>query len=820
MNLSAQFKEFLLSASKPPSKVTVKNYLSDIKKFIRWFEEKFAKDFDPSEVNLSLIQDFKKESLEKYSGASVDRNLSSLRKFFRFAKLEGLVSHSPFELAVSSQKLEVDAWHLKDFKNHLYVFNASHLTIKNYIIDIKQFLNWAEESLKDPNSWVDDSSEVSTKINSDLVEIYKKRLLDELGLSPVSVNRKLSSLRRYISWANQEGIIRSHVQVLNEVRPNEINDLRFKIKDNSSAEAIPQSSIINLPAGEAGHQSYSSFPPFRLLQKVKNGVVKIFDGILIYPLVEAKEAIDVALWASKGKPVFKQAKNLKLKAQSSVFHPSSSTFYRQIKNIPKSFYAPALISTKNFPFHKKALHHIRYTRPNWYLKYQSYAFASYLRFAVLMLFISVLGYALYSYINPNKPQPPTLAALPSAPPRILSFQGRLTDAQDNPITTKTSLRMGIYSSETSSSSALLWQEVVSPTPDEDGIFNVILGKNTAIPQSLFAQNAGLWLGVTVGQTPELKPRQQVATVAFAANAETLQGLPPITNSTSTSNVVLALNSSGNLTIGGSASPVFQATGGNFTVAGQTVVLLTNTGSNGDIRIAPDAFGKIDVRKPLENKGTDNLTSSALGAVEINDLFAILATSSGQSAVTINQNGTGPIISASSSGVARLTLTNNGDLTISGRYNGLVISNGVVSTGAWNATTIGVAYGGTGLTSYTAGDLIYASDTTTLSKLAAGTSTQCLIGGTTPSWAPCSTGTSTNYWTVNTGALHPINSTLDLLLGSTATSTAKFAVTNIAGGTTQASISAGLAGGLSLSAAGQISTTNRQTLTLGDSDTGN
>jgi len=34
--------------------------------------------------------------------------------------------------------------HLRDFKNHLYVYNASKLTIKNYIIDIKQFLNWLE----------------------------------------------------------------------------------------------------------------------------------------------------------------------------------------------------------------------------------------------------------------------------------------------------------------------------------------------------------------------------------------------------------------------------------------------------------------------------------------------------------------------------------------------------------------------------------------------------------------------------------------------------------------------------------------------------
>jgi hypothetical protein len=43
--------------------------------------------------------------------------------------------------------------------------------------------------------------------------------------------------------------------------------------------------------------------------------------------------------------------------------------------------------------------------------------------------------------------------------------------------------------------------------------------------------------------------------------------------------------------------------------------------------------------------------------------------------------------------------------------------GTVSTGTWNATTIAVNKGGTGLTSYAVGDLLYASGTTTLAKLA-------------------------------------------------------------------------------------------------------
>ena len=62
--------------------------------------------------------------------------------------------------------------------------------------------------------------------------------------------------------------------------------------------------------------------------------------------------------------------------------------------------------------------------------------------------------------------------------------------------------------------------------------------------------------------------------------------------------------------------------------------------------------------------------------------------------------------------------------------------GTIATGTWNATTIGTIYGGTGLTSYTTGDIVYASATNTLAKLAAVTSGYVLTSngaGTAPSW---------------------------------------------------------------------------------------
>ena len=72
-----------------------------------------------------------------------------------------------------------------------------------------------------------------------------------------------------------------------------------------------------------------------------------------------------------------------------------------------------------------------------------------------------------------------------------------------------------------------------------------------------------------------------------------------------------------------------------------------------------------------------------------------------------------------------TLVNTAVTTLSS-----LSSIGTITSGTWNATAIGAIYGGTGLTSYSTGDLIYASASNTLSKLPAATNGQILqlVGG--------------------------------------------------------------------------------------------
>ena len=101
------------------------------------------------------------------------------------------------------------------------------------------------------------------------------------------------------------------------------------------------------------------------------------------------------------------------------------------------------------------------------------------------------------------------------------------------------------------------------------------------------------------------------------------------------------------------------------------------------------------------------------------------------AVTLAINAQGQITSATDVSIAisgsQITSGTVGSSYISGSYTGIT-GVGTLTAGTWNATTIGVAYGGTGLTSYTAGDIVYASGTATISKLALGTTGYVLAAG--------------------------------------------------------------------------------------------
>ena len=88
---------------------------------------------------------------------------------------------------------------------------------------------------------------------------------------------------------------------------------------------------------------------------------------------------------------------------------------------------------------------------------------------------------------------------------------------------------------------------------------------------------------------------------------------------------------------------------------------------------------------------------------------------------------------SASSVGAFTVNAQGQLTLASST-AIAINGNQITSG-----TVGVAYGGTNLSSYTAGDLIYASGTTTLSKLGIGATDYVLTSsGTAPQYVAQST----------------------------------------------------------------------------------
>jgi len=133
------------------------------------------------------------------------------------------------------------------------------------------------------------------------------------------------------------------------------------------------------------------------------------------------------------------------------------------------------------------------------------------------------------------------------------------------------------------------------------------------------------------------------------------------------------------------------------------------------------------------------------------------------------------------GTTNRILVNADSVDIDPNYVGQtsIVTLGTVSTGTWSATTIAANKGGTGQTSYTIGDMLYADSSSTLTKLAGVATGNALISGgvgAAPSWGKIglTTHVSGTLAAANGGTGYATYAVGDLLYADTTTTLGKLA----------------------------------------------
>jgi len=169
----------------------------------------------------------------------------------------------------------------------------------------------------------------------------------------------------------------------------------------------------------------------------------------------------------------------------------------------------------------------------------------------------------------------------------------------------------------------------------------------------------------------------------------------------------------------SSKGVIQADGNDFVVSSGTLSL-ANDFLDGDITFNADSGSATTATNALTVSGSGSISTSGSGST---------LTIAGSGVTTINTSTGGPV-----------TVSGNA-ITINGTANEIDV------TGSGSTITIGLVdpltetKGGTGQSTYSTGDILYASGANTLSKLAAGSNGEVLtLAAGVPSWAVAGAGT--------------------------------------------------------------------------------
>lgn len=112
------------------------------------------------------------------------------------------------------------------------------------------------------------------------------------------------------------------------------------------------------------------------------------------------------------------------------------------------------------------------------------------------------------------------APLVFAAPGILNYQGTLTDDASQPVNGTKTMTFKIYGDIDAQTP--LWTSTIQNVKVVNGVFSQNLGEQDPFPNGLFDDDS-LFLGVTVGDGPEMVPKKRLTSVPYALNSAIPKG---------------------------------------------------------------------------------------------------------------------------------------------------------------------------------------------------------------------------------------------------------------------------------------------------------
>ncbi|MBP9690664.1 hypothetical protein KBD81_01145 [Candidatus Woesebacteria bacterium] len=232
---------------------------------------------------------------------------------------------------------------------------------------------------------------------------------------------------------------------------------------------------------------------------------------------------------------------------------------------------------------------------------------SYLRKAFMYLFILLLTIFLFGFSLKYIFQILNDRRITDEIPSTIPFHAVLTDAEGKPIDEKTDVVFKIYSTSSSEdpvyTGSCLGESGI--TPDFKGEFTIQLGSDCSmspLPAQLFTGMQILYLGVTVSNSQEIKPRYQIPTSVYSQNASRLDSKPVGTER----NTIPFINAD-NVIEFIDENPVLKSTNGEFSLSALSLSFKTLGVDAGDIVFQPGNFANTIV--PVGNFGIGTFSPS-------------------------------------------------------------------------------------------------------------------------------------------------------------------------------------------------------------------